>query len=198
MVSHSLSPAWLMAFVSHPSPASSKPSSALPQRVWGGCSHPAVPLFPSPALFLVRIFTRRRSTAVSVTGFRMCSAIYPGEFKISNYCHLHYRQDLLFLLPYKPEYNSIFEVHVLILALLQFLEQLTVLLNAWSIRNISWLFKILLENSYVTDLLIFSCSPFLLFILNVVFNYSVVYTVINKRWSTIIISFSFPMLFSVK
>lgn len=37
-------PAWLVAFVSHPSPISSKPSSAPPQRLWGGCSHPALPL----------------------------------------------------------------------------------------------------------------------------------------------------------
>lgn len=112
----------------------------------------------SSILFLVRLLTRRRSTAVSETGFRMCSTIYPGEFKISNYCHLYYRQDLLLLLPYKPEYNSIFEVHVSILAL-QFLELLTVLSNAWNVRNISQLFKILLENSYVTDLLVFFMHP---------------------------------------
>lgn len=129
-----------------------------PVRVWKEksiCQHTH-----SPALFLARIFTRRRSAAVSGPGFRMFSTIYPGEFKISNYCHLYYKQDLLLLLPYKPEYNSIIEVHVLILALLQLLELLTVLSNAWSIRNISWLFKILLENSYITDLLFFYAAPF--------------------------------------
>lgn len=40
-----LSPAWLMAFVSQLSPISSKSSSAPPQRVWGGYSHPALPLW---------------------------------------------------------------------------------------------------------------------------------------------------------
>lgn len=52
--------------------------------------------------------------------------MYPGEFKTSNYCHHYYRQDLLLLLPNKPEYNSIFEVHVSILPLLQFLELLQI------------------------------------------------------------------------
>lgn len=109
---------------------------------------------PTPILFSVRLLTRRRSTAVSVTSFRICSTIYPGEFKISNYCHLYYRQDLLLLLPYKPEYNSIFEVYVSILAL-QFVALLTVLSNAWNIRNIPQLFKNFWEKTYVTDLLIF-------------------------------------------
>lgn len=90
---------------------------------------------------------------------RICSTICPGEFKTSNYCHVYYGRDLLLLLPYKPEYNSIFEVHISILSLLQFLELLTLLSNAWSIRNISWLSKILLESSFITDLLIFFMKP---------------------------------------
>lgn len=63
------------------------------------------------SLFLVRLFTRRRSTAVSVTGFRMYPSIHLGGLETSNSSYRYHRQDLFLLLPHIPEYNSVFAVH---------------------------------------------------------------------------------------
>lgn len=128
----------------------------------------------SSAFFLVRLFTRRRSTAVSVTGFRMYLSIYLGVLETSNSSHLYHRQDLPLLLPYIPEYNSVFAVHssfsFLLLSLLDFLA---VLSNAMKYKQYFMIVqKFFSERCYITDLLIF---PFLIFILNVIFNYKVVH-----------------------
>lgn len=84
-------------------------------------------------LFLV--FTGRRSTAVSVTGFRMCPPIYLGGLETSNSSHLYHRQDFLLLLPHKAESIQSLQCTARFSALLPHLELLSVLSKAMKYKQ---------------------------------------------------------------